>query len=153
MSIAILLTSTNDAVELLFDEPVVAGQYGAFMLFWGERDYRQKNSLGYIPGGMLAARVLEIQSSNTFDAKAAEVMGPLFRLESLIWRGLPGLWQHVDEGIGPCISMLVQVTSQFALLLEYSLDVADSTPWAPFAEGSLLANIKQVSLVAPPSQL
>jgi hypothetical protein len=30
--------------------------------------------------------------------------------------------------------------------------VADSTPWAPFAEGSLLANVKQVSLVAPPFQ-
>jgi hypothetical protein len=152
MNIAIFLTSTNDAIELLFGEPVVAGQYGEFMLFWRERGYREKDSHGYIPGGMLATRIFEIQSGNTFDTKAAGVMGPLIRLESFVWRGLPGFWRDTNDGIGPCISTLLQVTPQFAILLEYSLDVADSTPWAPFTEGSLLADVKQVSLVAPPSR-
>lgn len=144
MTIAILSTPTSTVIELTFREEVVVGHRGDFLYFWRHDAYLAKACRGFIVGGTLAARVLAMPPKQTFDDKAAEVMARYGRGTADVWRSHRGVWVDVGDGLGPCIILLLEVTTELALQLEYAIDPVDPAPWAPFADDTLLASIQRV---------
>lgn len=145
--------------ELTFSGPLASGQRGECYVFWRRAEQYQTvadldlESLRVPSGGVLTTRLLEVDESDDIQMLAAKHLRD--RGQAPVcgsWKRLPATWVDWTDGLGSVFTIVVRLTAQAALLLEYSIHGSDRTLWAPLSDvpgDSLLGCIDRVQVLPP----
>lgn len=147
MNIAVFSVPPSISIEVHFRTSFTVGQYGGYLAFWRDEAYAKRLTYGYAPGGMLLVRTLGLSEGKNLAGIAKKLLGTAEGLESRDWHGFPCTYRNVDDGLGPCINLLVEVQDDIVLFIEFGLDGADPSPWSPFSNESLLADISIIRVM------